>query len=128
MKNDKGISLIALVVTIIAIIIISAIFVRLSTSSISLSEEAKISNERKEIESAITNRFADYAINKNAYPLVGKEVTISEISSIDGINTNDIEYIRKINQADIQGMSIKNTTGYEYIVDYLTGKVFGPIK
>ena len=127
MSDNRGVSTIALTISIIAIIIISAIVIRVGTSSIDFTAETRISTERKEIESAIINRYSDYSINEDLYPLVGQEVSLQEISDIDGINVSNIEYIRKIDEGDIQKLSISNTTGSSYIIDYISGKVFGPL-
>ena len=127
MRNSRGVSLVALTITIIAIIIISAIVVRVGTSGIDLSIETRISNEKKEVESAIISRFADYLVNEDKNPLIGQEVSAEEIAGIEGINNNNIDYIRKVNEGDIQRLSFGNTTGSSYIVDYMAGKVFGPL-
>ncbi len=127
MVNNQGISLIALIVTIIVAVILSIITIRVGTTGIDTSTEARIINEKKEIETAIVRRFADYSINEDAYPLIGAEVTEGDINNIDGIHTENIGYIRRIDKTNSQGLGLKNSTGKTYIVDYLLGKVYGPI-
>ena len=124
--NNSGISMISLVITIIAVVILSAIVIRVGLSGIDLSNETRMSAERKEIESAIETRYADYSINPDLYPLIGKEVSVSDLSNISGINVENIEYIRILDKRDLQNLGIKNTTGASYIVDYMSSKVFGP--
>ncbi|MBQ9267643.1 MAG: type II secretion system protein [Clostridia bacterium] len=128
MRDNRGITLITLIVTIIVMIILAAIGIRVGTESIDTTAEARITNEKKEIETVALERGANYLVNDSAYPLVGSEVLLSEIADISELDSNDIDYIRKVNRADLQSLGVKNTTGNSYIVDYLTGIVYGPVK
>lgn len=128
MKNNQGISLITLIVTIIVMIVLAAATARVATSGIDSAVDGRITNEKKEIETAIIKRFANFAYNSDTYPLIGKEVSLSDLTEIDGINIENIDYIREVNSSDLQNLGIKNTTGSVYIVDYLVGNVYGPIR
>ena len=127
MRSNKGVTLITLIVTIIVMIILSAITIRVATSGIDSTTEARITNEKKELETAIIQRFADHANNEIGFPLLGDTVTLSDIAEYGTFESKDLDYIRKVGQSHIRGLGVKNPTGNLYYVDYFTGKVYGPI-
>lgn len=138
--NEKGISLIALVVTIIVMIILATIVIKVGNDGFTTATNAQIANEIRDVESAAMKRFSDNAVSETAYPLLGEkielETAITTICSnteytdadIRESLTKNISYVRKISSTDINGLGIKNATGNLYIVDYFSGKVYGPIK
>ncbi len=138
--NEKGISLIALVVTIIVMIILATIVIKVGNDGFTTATNAQIANEIRDVESAAMKRFSDNAVSETAYPLLGEkielETAITTICSnteytdadIRESLTKNISYVRKINSTDINGLGVKNATGNLYIVDYFSGKVYGPIK
>ena len=128
MNSKKGISLIALIVTIIVMIMLSAYMINVSMTGFESTSEAKIVNEKNEITQAIIKRFSSNALNANAYPLLGSVVLEADLSEISGINLDNIDYIRKINSSDVQQLGVRNATGNMYIVDYLAGEVYGPVQ
>ena len=71
MKNNKGISLVALIVMIIIMIILAGIATNIGIESYEKAMESKAETEREEVEKAITGRFGDYQRNSTANPLVG---------------------------------------------------------
>lgn len=76
MRNNKGISLVALIIMIIVMIMLAAIAVNVSMDSYYNSLEAKAAAERQQVIMAISGRFGDYERNTTANPLVG--LTIPE--------------------------------------------------
>ena len=139
MKENKGISLITLIVTIIVVMILATIVIRVGTSSISESREAAVKNEIREIETAAIKRASNYIANEDAYPLIGIRIdastAIADIcenlghteEQLKHIETN-IEYVRKLDSSSVGALGIQHATGNTYIVDYLNGKVYGPIE
>lgn len=127
MTNDEGISLIALIVTIIVVIILSLVVIRIGTNEIDSTIESKVSAEKSELETAIIKRFADYSINSLSSPLIGSSITDNDISQFPNASVANIDFMRKVSPSNIQALGIKNTTGHTYIVDYLDAKVFGPV-
>lgn len=138
--SEKGISLIALIVTIIVAIILAAMVIKVGNDGFSTTEKAKIANEVRDVESAITKRFSDNAISETAYPLLGEKIELEDAitaicnnteyseTDIREALTQNILYVRKISSSTVNELGIKNATGNSYIVDYLTGRVYGPIK
>lgn len=138
--NEKGISLIALVVTIIVMIILATIVIKVGNDGFTTAIDAQIANEIRDVESAAMKRFSDNAVSETAYPLLGEKIELETVITTICSNTEytdadiresltkNISYVRKINSTDINGLGVKNATGNLYIVDYFSGKVYGPIK
>ncbi len=138
--NEKGISLIALIVTIIVIIILAATTFMVGNQGFETTEKAKIANEIREVETAAVKRFSDYAISETAAPLLGEKLeledaitlicTYTDFTDVDvrEIITENISYVRKINSSNINELGVKNATGKLYVVDYYSGKVYGPVE
>lgn len=71
MKNNKGISMITLIVMIIIMIILASITINVSTKSYQESIETKMQAEREQVKKAIAGRFGAYQRNSTGNPLVG---------------------------------------------------------
>ena len=92
--NNKGVSLIALVVMIIIMIIIAAIAY---TNSFDAHEKAMIAREKEEnmnVTNAIQNRFGEYATNGAINPLAGVIIP-EENDSIEKKNEYIISYLKQ---------------------------------
>ncbi len=157
MKNNKGINMIALVVTIIVMIIIASISLNAAIKDRQKAEEAKRLSERNQVEKAVGIRYANHVRNSAHYPIIGASIpeqyttadeikeyivdlfTREEVSSNlnefsddldEFINTNlkYMEYTRILRHSDVIGLEIENVTLKSvFIVNYYTGKVLGPI-
>lgn len=90
MKNNKGITLISLIITIIVIIIIAAITLYYGlTQNMEQAKETKSAYEVHEIIDAVVNRSLMNDLNSNYYALIGKtEYTPITITDKDG-NTEE---------------------------------------
>lgn len=167
MKNNQGISMITLIITIVVIIILSSIAIVVSENGIDMAIDARYQNERKELQSAVTSRFAGYLRNSQTYPLEGASVeaifdeTLSneekksqatteivdylknlgrytaetdevknEIGKILEDNINHVKYTRIIGSTEMLSLGITNLNSdinYNYIVNYYSADVIGPI-
>ena len=72
--NNKGISLIALVILIVVMIIIATIAMNSGTSSYDNALDAKAKEERNQMIHAVQSRFGDYQINSIMKPLIGEVI------------------------------------------------------
>lgn len=90
MKNNKGINLIALIVTIVVMIILASIAIRVGTDSYENALESKAAAERKEVVSAVSGRFGDYQRNNTASPIVGFKIPEENMTTEENI----VEYIK----------------------------------
>lgn len=138
--SEKGISLIALIVTIIVIIILAVATFEVGEQGFETTDKAKIANEIREVETAVVKRFSDYAISESAAPLLGEKLELEDAISlictytdftdadVRAIITENIYYVRKVDSSNINELGIKNATGNLYVVDYYSGKVYGPVE
>lgn len=72
--NNKGISLIALVILIVVMIIIASIAMNSGTGSYDNALVAKAREERNQMIHAVETRFGDYQINSIMKPLIGEVI------------------------------------------------------
>lgn len=125
----------------VVMIILAAIAIRVSRSGINMTDKTKIQTEMQELETAIVNRFSNYLLNEDAFPLIGDSITVTEAinmirnsnlsydtEKLNAMLTEDIEYVRKLNDTQVKKLGIQNITGSTYIVDYKNARVYGPIQ
>ncbi len=155
LKNNKGISLITLILTIIVILILTAIFLSTGLDSIFEAKGSKNANEIAQLKSAISDRFNSYLKNEDTVALTGKlakntyttdECINKIISTLDFEKATDEEketqknkisnnisrdyekYVMIIESGDMAQLGLENySKTNRYIVDYYTGMVYGPI-
>ena len=122
MKNNKGISLITLIFTIIVIIIIASIVIYTGyQKNVNKATFTKIYNEMQEITTAVQERHAAHRINSSSYPYIGTELTDSTAITINGVKYGNGYYVVSPKQlSDELGVTNVNR---EYIVNYNTGEV-----
>ncbi len=145
MRNNKGVSIISLVVTIIIIIIIAAISTPMLSSVISDSLEQDAKVELKNVENVVANARAQILVDNfspnQAYIITDQEL----LSKYSGVLSNDeISHIQSVNNDDTinpaekyylmnqerfdnefgNNFNINNIRGErEYIVNYYSGLV-----
>lgn len=155
LKNNKGISLITLILTIIVILILTAIFLSTGLDSIFEAKNSKNANEIAQLKSAVSDRFNSHLKNEDTVTLVGKlakntytsdECISKIISTLDFEKSTDEEknteknkisnnisrdyekYVMIIEAGDMAQLGLENySKTNRYIVDYYTGMVYGPI-
>ena len=74
MKNNKGVSIIALIVVIIILVILSTLTIRASMEDYDKAQSAKESSERTQVVNAVAVRYGNYLRNSTANPLVGDKI------------------------------------------------------
>lgn len=154
--ENKGITLITVIVMISVILILSAIFLSTGMESLEESKKAEKENEIHQIKLAVVDRYTSYEKNDGSVSLIGtsaknKWATSSEcvnsiiptldfssLSSDDKeskINriTSDItrdydEFVMLINSGDMARLGVDKASDSLYVVDYYTGSVYGPIE
>ena len=119
-KNNKGITLIMLIVTIIIILITAGITIELSIDSVEQTTDSQDISEMLIIQHAIQERYLEYTQTNNASILVG---TMNNPSA----NPNEDEYYEyklnsKQNLEDL-GVTGEGVTDSKYVVNYKTGYV-----
>lgn len=120
--NNKGISLVALAITIIVIIIIAgiAIGIYMGSDTQDKASSAKVLNEFIEVENAVSSRGTEHKLDSKVYPYIGKALTDSDGMTINNKFYGDGYYYLEFNDLVALGVnaSVKN-----YIVNYDTGEV-----
>ena len=120
----KGISLIILVITIIIMLIISAMVIGNGINMTSDVEYIRFEKEIEIIEKAVKKSYLKdkiYGVKPSVYA-TDITNTISLINNTHGL-VLDEDNIYVINEQDLKNMGITNIKG-EYIVDYQKGYVF----
>ena len=131
-KNNKGITLVALVITIIVLLILASITVYVGTDSIKQSKENILLTEVGMVQHAALERYTQESImNSNQYPGTPYS-SMEEIKSAISELTSDQELTQLLNNnptpedyylltpTDLEEMQIKNTED-SYIINYKLG-------
>ena len=128
--TTKGITLIALVVTISVILILSAITIKLGTQNLAESGDDRLNTELGIVQHAILERYTKASLTGESLP--GTQATneqINKMVSVIGNNKKDTNtsnyYV--IDSTNASNLGITNIE-YEYIVNYITGEVFNLTK
>lgn len=137
-KNNKGVTLIALVITVVVLLIISGITISIGSNNAKKAKDNKLLTEVMMVQNAILQRKTKVELTKGNYPgqkltEIGMDidVVISKLNSekadkyeiIEKKDTNKSNYYLLSNSnGGIKELNIKDTED-EYIVNYVTGEV-----
>lgn len=137
LKNEKGITLIALVVTILVLLILAAITINVGKQNIKDAREDTLLSELGMVQNAVLQRKTKVEITYEAYP--GDKVDIATVNSIIAeINSQQIGeniklkdnsvgkennyYLLTASNNGLNNLGITKSEN-EYIVNYETGEV-----
>lgn len=127
-RKEKGISLVALTVTIIILMIIAGISIGGSIIGVRETEESTQISELTIIQHAILERYTSSILTKEELPgtVIEKSEVQKIIDEINEICKEDItlkgtEY-KRLTEQDLKNIGIENEE-YTYIVNYKTGEV-----
>lgn len=145
-KNNKGITLMALIITIIVLSILTAIGIGSATGmkgSVTESKEAIATTELYKIQQAVLENYVKYKqLNQQRF-LKGDKITFDEankefkklgfnesenlkVASYDGVDGTDPSlFYYKLEKMHLKEMGLQNINeDYIYIVNYSSGEVF----
>lgn len=142
MKQNNGVTMMSLIITILVMIILTTIV--LSSGMISMNETA---NTKKEIEirnlkDAVATRMINNEKNPEKYPLIGNTVDdlAGFLNYVDNLPESDVEkitenltedsmkYYKIINYQEASKLGVESVAKtHYYIIDYLEGNVYGPV-
>ncbi len=140
MNKKHGVTMINLVITILVIIILVTIVLSTGLRSISETQNTRIEMEIRNLKDAVANRMIKNEKNPEKYPLIGNKIDdLAEfLNYVDGLSdeemekvtknlTSDrLEYYRIVDSNAAAALGVESVTNtHFYIVDYLTGNVFG---
>lgn len=144
MKNQKGITLIALVVTIIILLIIASVATYTGINSIQDSKNQSYISEVKMLQQVVLENYTKYLTTKDEKYLRGEPLNYSNMKDlVSNINSNSNEtitlkmldygsvtastesiYYYRLSENDLKEMEVSVVDGDAYIVNYYTGEVF----
>lgn len=121
MKNNKGISLMSLVITIILILIIASMSIYYGVSkNIDTATDTISYSEILDVSEAVSQRALMNRLNASLYPLIGTPLSDSNPIKIQNTSYGDNWYrLEDENFSDLSLESVKNV----YIVNYETNEV-----
>lgn len=129
-NSANGITLIALVITIVVLIIIAGVSITGSLKGKDETEEAKLFSELNMVQHAILERYTKSQITNSTLPgtimsMSDVQLIIDDINSSTGgnIQLKGKEEYKKIEQSDLEKLGLKGKDKYTYIVNYNTGEV-----
>lgn len=127
-RENKGVTLITLVITIIILLIIASISIGSGITGAEKTTENKLFSELKMVQHAILERYTRVMLTKEELP--GKKLEQQEINELEqklnGESLKGKEYY-KITKNNLKELGITETID-EYIVNYQTGEVYNNTK
>jgi len=121
-KNNKGISLMSLIITILVIIILAAIvIVGGYTNNVKEAQVAKMLNEFDEVINAVSQRGYEHQLDPDVYPYENSRAYSDE----DTITIDDVTYgagYFLVTSKELEELGVSGTTK-EFVVNYSTGEV-----
>lgn len=138
MKNNRGITLIALAITIIVIIIIASVGTYSGVEALRDSKENAQLSEVGMVQQAVLQNYTKYKTTGNDMYLRGTTVSYEEISSLlseMGTTPKTItytlpspadvlpNYYYRLSETNLKDMGISQVEGDTFIVNYSTGEV-----
>lgn len=140
-KNEKGVTLVALVITVIVSIIIASIGINIGLDSVNSTKDRNLQAELEIVGQAAITEYTkavelDY-LNDTPYPsnFVGTVVSVSALpirpsGESWALSTEDATTYKsyfRLTPNDLQKLDIANSE-HTYIVNYYTGEVFNETK
>ena len=124
MKNNKGITLVALTITIIVLLIIASISITGIVLDMNSVNENIMQTELTVLQNAILQRYTKYTLSQNSSILVGSTVTDLNNGDWTGLGITDTTDYKQLSESDLANLGIKDyKTDYIYIVNYKNGDV-----
>ena len=123
LKENKGVTLVALIVTVIVLLILSGIGMYYGIDSIKTANNNALKSEVIMVQHAVLERYSQYKLTRNNEILVGTPAN-SEAASLASqmeVTLKGGTYY-KLNSNDLNNLGITNSTD-TYIVNYETGEV-----
>lgn len=142
-KKEKGITMIALVITIIVLLILATITITTGVINTKGTKDVVLEAELKMIHHAVLERYTKWKVTKKDDALVGKAIENSQkvqeildkttsgekvkvnYDSLEGIPIENRYY--EMDEKDLEQIGVKKAK-YNYIVNYRTGEVINKTK
>ena len=131
LKEEKGITIISLVITFILLLLISTIGVNMGIGEINSIKDSKLTTELEMVQHAVLEQYTKYKTTKDSVYLVGNKITKEEASNLAnemGITLANIPdtYLNKdyykLDNVALESIGINNSQD-EYVINYVSGEV-----
>lgn len=129
-QNNKGISMIILIVTIIVLLILSGITIGIGSNIFNESQNDTSMSELKMVKQAVLEKYTKYLIVKDDSILIGEDISKSDVESIIsglGITLKAENGYKRLTPELSAQLGIDNAKD-TYIVNYKTGEVINATK
>lgn len=130
-KNEKGITLVALAITILILALLAGVGIYQGTKGIDTAKNSRLMSEAGMVQHAVLEQYVKYKTTKNQMYLIGTKIdknTVQQIATQMGISLVNIpeEYSNadyyKLTTTDVAKLGFKNVKD-EFIVNYVSGEV-----
>ena len=124
-KDNKGITLVTLVITIIVIVLIAGVTTYSGIDASKKARENKFKIELSIVQHAIEEVYYKYTISENENIFIGRKLTdLSEISTDirQQLISNTVGDYYELSQVQLKSIGVNNAED-TYIVNYKTGEV-----
>lgn len=130
-KQEKGITLVSLIITVILMFILAGISISIGTGQMKTADDSRLTTELEMVQHAVLEQYTKYKTTKDKVYLVGNKITIEEAKQIAtelGItlanipNTYDNKDYYRLDKASLTAIGIQESTD-EYIINYISGEV-----
>lgn len=129
-ENNNGISMIALIVTIMVLIILSGIVIGVGGNIFNETQNDTSMSELKIVKQAVLEKYAKYIIVNDQDILVGESISKAEVESIISgidISLKSADGYYRLTPELLTQIGISNSKD-TYIVNYITGEVINSTK
>lgn len=140
-KNKKGITLVALTITIIVLLMLAGITISLGSDSINESRDKKLLAEVEMIQQAAITEYTKASqlglLGTGTIPsnFVGTTVSVSSLNALinwevtaDEILADISKSYFRLTQDNLADLNITSSTSYTFIVNYYSGEVYNESK
>ena len=143
LRENKGITLIALIVTIVVLLIIAGISINMGITGVDQAGENKLITELEKVQHAVTERYTKYKLTKDTSLIVGTKVDnlptiptptgetkaptwkVFQVTSGATVSTHPERKYYRLSQSDLQNLGLTGSeNGSSYIVNYYSGEIF----
>ena len=131
LKENKGITLITLIITIIVLLILASVSLYVGSGSIKTAKSNSKVAELEMVQHAVLEKHSQYVLTKNDDLIVGEKITSEEeLHAIEDKIDTALKFVGdyyRLNPSDLKYLGITNTDD-TYVVNYETGETLNETK
>lgn len=143
LRENKGITLIVLIITIVVLLIIAGISISGGITGIEESNDNRAMTELEKVQHAITQRYSKFELTKDTSLIVGTKIDdlptiptptgetkaptwkVFQVTSGATVSTHPERKYYRLSQSDLQNLGLTGSeNGSSYIVNYYSGEIF----